>query len=276
VDRTARILDQSETVLRKLPGIRHVLALSENPFDPFGGPPCLLLLLHSAPERKTAREEISKSVRTKLSEIVVGTVRLRDLSAAGAFPRCGYPIDLALRGPDLVQVREWSARLAEKLKQSSKLIDVWMDSVSAPRPGVSVAIDRHAASTLGVDLEDIGRAVEICSSPLPVNTFTRFGSTWTVEVQVQRDAGPWTKSLLRLRVRNRDGQMVPLAALVKVRHVEAPAVLDFLDFYPMVEITANLEPGVSLDQGRKLCTLLAEGIRKELGLPPEYRLTWLR
>ncbi len=70
--------------------------------------------------------------------------------------------------------------------------------------------------------------------------------------------------------------MVPLATLVKVRQVEAPAVLDFLDLQPMVEITANPASGVSLDQARKICTLLADGIRKELGLPAEYRLTWLR
>ncbi len=51
-DRAALILEQSETVLRKLPGVRHVLALSQNPFDPFGGPPCLLVLLNTAGQRE--------------------------------------------------------------------------------------------------------------------------------------------------------------------------------------------------------------------------------
>ncbi len=137
-------------------------------------------------------------------------------------------------------------------------------------------IDRKAAGTLGVALDDVYRTLEVCSGPLSVNTFVRFGRIWPVEVQVKPGAGDWPKNLDKLKVRNSEGQMVPLAILVKVRRVQAPAVLDFLNLYPMVEITANLEPGVSLEQGRKLCTLLAEGIRKELGLPAQYRLTWLR
>ena len=275
-ERTERILEQSETVLRQLPGIRHVLALPENPFDPFGGPPCVLVQLNFAEQRKTAREEIIKTIRTKLDKMEVGTVRLRDLSAPGAFPRCGYPIDLALRGPDLAEVREWSAKLVEKLKQSNKLTDTWVDPASAPRRRVVVDIDQKAAAALGVAVDDVTRTIEVSLGPLPVNTFVCFGRTLPVEVQVNPGAGNWTKNLDKLKVRNREGQMVPLSALVKVRQVEAPAVLDFLNLYPMVEITANLEPGVSREQGRKICTLLADGIRKRMGLSEQYRLTWLR
>jgi RND family efflux transporter MFP subunit len=275
-DRSARILEQSEKVLRPLPGVEHVLALSENPFDPFGGPPCVLVQLHAAQQRKTAREEVIKSIRTKLGKTEAGTVRVRDFSAPGAFPRCGYPIDLALRGPDLAQVQLWSARLADKLKQSNKLMDTWVDHASVPRPAVSVDIDRRAVAARGVDLDEITRAIDFYSGPLPVNTFVLFDRIVPVEVQVNPGAGAWPRNLDVFRVINREGQMVPLAALVKVRRVHAPAVLDFLNLYPMVEITANLEPGVSLDQGRKLCTQLADEVRREMGLPAGYRLTWLR
>ncbi len=260
VERTARILKQSEKLLRQIPGVRHVLAFSENPFDPFGGPPCLLVLLNFAEQRKTAREEIIKTIRTNLGKIEEGSVRLRDLSAPGSFPRCGYPINLALHGPELARVREWSAKLAEKMKQSNKLADTWVNPASAARPGVSVEIDRKVAATLGVAVQDITRTIEVYSGPRPGNT----------------GAGDWAKDLGNLHVRNVEGQMVPLSTLVKVRRVEAPAMLDFLDLQPMVEITANLEPGVSLDQARKICTLLADGLRKEMGLSAEYRLTWLR
>jgi multidrug efflux pump subunit AcrB len=142
---------------------------------------------------------------------------------------------------------------------------------------MSVDIDRKAAAALGVDEEDVTRTIEFYSGPLPVTTFVSFGRLWPVVVQVKPGAGDdWTKNLDKLKVRSREGHMVPLATLVKVRPVEAPAVLDFFNLHPMVEITANLEPGMSVEQGRQLCTRLAEGIRKELGLSGEYRLSWLR
>jgi len=105
------------------------------------------------------------------------------------------------------------------------------------------------AATLGVALDDITRTIEVYSGPLPVNAINRFGRTWRVEVQAPPGRGEWAKELGKLRVRGAEGQMVPLAALVKVRQVEAPAVLDFLDLQPMVELTANLAPGASLETG---------------------------
>jgi multidrug efflux pump subunit AcrB len=77
-------------------------------------------------------------------------------------------------------------------------------------------------------------------------------------------------------VRNSQGQMVRLGTLAEVREVEEPLALDFLDLRPMVELTANPESGVSLEAGQKLSTMLADEVRKELGLSAEYRLTWLQ
>src|SRR5262249_8608713 len=108
-----------------------------------------------------------------------------------------------------------------------------------------------------------------------LSDFTRFGRTWRVEVQAVPGSGDWAKGFRKLKIRNARGQMIPLNTLVKVGEAEGPAALDFLDFWPMVEITANPDSGVKLDAARKLCEVLAEEVRKELRLPADYRLYWL-
>jgi hypothetical protein len=60
-----------------------------------------------------------------------------------------------------------------------------------------------------------------------------------------------------------------------VRQTQGPAALNFLDLWPMVEITANPASGVPVNEVRKLCETLAEEVRKELRLSVEYRLRWL-
>lgn len=274
-DEMAEILKQSDSLLRRLPGVQRVLALSENPFDLFGGRPCLLIQLTPPEQRNSDREEIMRAIRTRHDELKDVTVRLRDFSVPGCFPRCGYPIDLALSGPDAAEVREWATKLADRLRRRDKWTDVWTNTEAVPRTRRLVDIDRARATALGVAVADVFSAIEVFTGAVPVNQFSRFGRTWRVEVQSGARSDDWARDLGKLKVRNARGQMVALGNIATVREVEAPRALDFLDLRPMVELTANAGAGASIAAGRELCTKLAEEVHKEMGLTPEYRLTWL-
>jgi len=272
---TEPVLERAEALLRQVPGVQSVLALSANPFDLFGGRPCLLARLSPADVRKGTRGEITKTARTRLGALEEVTVRVRDLSAAGCFPRCGYPIDLVLNGPDLAEVRTWADRLAERLGESKTFTDVWANPDSVPRPVRTVDVNRELAAARGVALADIFSTIDAYSGAVPVSHFNSFGRTWPVEIQTRARPGDWAAGLGKLKVRNAKGVMVPLTSVVTVRDVEAPLALDFFELQPMVEITANPEPGVSVGAAQKACAALADEVRKELGLTAEYRLTWL-
>ncbi|MDB5313606.1 MAG: hypothetical protein JWO38_7808 [Gemmataceae bacterium] len=273
---TVQVQQRGDALVRQIPGVQHVLALSENPFDLFGGRPCLLVLLSPAELGKTGRKEIIQTIRAKLGAVEDVTARLRDLSVAGCFPRCGYPLDLALDGPDAARVREWASQLAGRLAESKKLTDVWANPDSVPRPGRTLDVNRETAAARGVALADIFNTIDVYTGALTVKHLNAFGRTLRVEVQAHDRSGDWAANLGKLKVRNATGQMVPLASFVTVRDVEMPLALDFLDLRPMVEITASPGPGVSAEAGQKLCTTLADEVRKELGLTAEYRLTWLQ
>ena len=275
-DRTDEVLTRGEALLGELPAVKHVLALSENPFDVFGGPPCLLVMLKPAAPGKADRAEVLKEIRKPLAELKDVTVRLRDLSAPGRFPRCGYPIDIALRGPESADVREWATRLGERLERSDKLTDVWVSTASVPRPSRFVEIDRQAAATRGVALDDIFTTMEAYAGAVTVNPFNFFGRMVRVEVKISPQGGDWAKGLASLKIRNARGQMIPLGTFVTVREVEQPQALDFLDIFPMVEVTASPAPGVSVADAQKHCAALADEVRRELGLRPEYRVIWLQ
>jgi RND family efflux transporter MFP subunit len=272
---TQRLLDSCQTLLGQQHGIQDVLAMTENPFDLFGGGPCLLVRLSPAENRNASREKIIQSLRTRLEEIKDARPRLRDLSGPRRFPRCGYPIDLAVCGPELDRVREMARKLTELLERSKMLTDVWMSPCATPQPQVTVEIDRAAAAVRGVSMEDISTTLRVQVGASPVNDFNRFGRTWQMTVQTMPGSGGLARDIQQLKVRSSRGQMIPLGALVQVREVAAPQALDFLDFQSMVEITANHGTGVSAAQARSLCEKLGEGVRKELGLPGEYRVRWL-
>ncbi len=55
-----------------------------------------------------------------------------------------------------------------------------------------------------------------------VNDFNRFGKTWRVYVQAEGNRADQPDDILRLKVLNRGGNEVPLAALGEVKHDRRP------------------------------------------------------
>jgi RND family efflux transporter MFP subunit len=271
----SRLLERAESLLRRVQGVQDVLAMSENPFDVFGGGASLLVSLTPVGKRKAGRDEVARALRLQFHEIKEWSVRVRDLSRGSRTPGFGYPLDLAVRGPKASRVREFAKALAARLGKDKQVTDVWANPDSAPCLQHMVDIDRTAAKLRGVSVQDILTALEVQAGALHVNGFSRFGRNWRVQVQAASNSGDLAKDLRRLQVRGGEGRMIPLSAIVKVREVEAPLALDFLDSWPMVQVTANPSPGVKLENARKRCETLAEEVRKELRLPADYRLFWL-
>ena len=102
-------------------------------------------------------------------------------------------------------------------------------------------------------VSEISEAVEVGLGGLSVGDAFAFGRSWQVTVESGPHSGTAAEDIRRLKVRNSSGKMIPLSKLVTVRETKAPAVIERLDMYPLVEITANPAAGVSRDRSGALC-----------------------
>ncbi|HZZ82038.1 MAG TPA: efflux RND transporter permease subunit, partial [Gemmataceae bacterium] len=273
------VLAKCEAAVRGAPGVRHTLALSDNPFDVFGNAPCLLVEFEPAAPGKADRAETLQTIRRRLDPVKTVMACVRDLSQRGSFPRCAYPIDFALYGPDAAEVLHWADKLAERLQKVDSLTDVWLDRASQPSRSFYVEADPRQAAMRGVDLSEFDTALEVFfGSTSLAPPFHFFGRALPVEVSVQNAPRPgiWIIDLDSLCVRNSRDEMIRLTTFATVRQRETPLVLDFFNHRPMVQITANPAAGVDLAVARKVCTQMAEETRRKLRLPSEYRLAWLQ
>jgi multidrug efflux pump subunit AcrB len=268
-----------EKLLRNTAGVQDVLAMSENPFDLIvRNEPCFLVQLTPPDQRKMSRQEITQIIRAKLGQVPSAVLRLRDLSRLGSFPRCGYPIAMAVTWPadhGADKGHELAQKFAERLQKSRKVTDASANQESSPRPYLHLDIDRTRAMALGVVAKDIFATLEIYLGSMYVNDYNRFGRTWQVVVQPDEAFRNRADGFKLLQVRNDRGQMVQLGTLVTMKTVNGPGVIHSLDFRPMVAVTANPTEGVSLAAARKLCETAFAEVRRELRLPAEYRLIWL-
>ena len=72
---------------------------------------------------------------------------------------------------------------------------------------------------MGVPLSDVFDTLQVYLGCYYVNDFNRFGRTWQVNVQADAPFRMDAETVKQLKVRNADGDMVPLGALADVRDV---------------------------------------------------------
>jgi multidrug efflux pump len=118
-------------------------------------------------------------------------------------------------------------------------------SFRANVPQLHVDADPRECLAKGVRLTDFADTLAIYQGSLYVNDFNLFGHTWQVIVQSDAQFRDEPEDLARLKVRNRNGGMVPLGSLASVREITGPLVLTRYNMYPAASINGSAAPGTS-------------------------------
>src|SRR5437764_7584458 len=98
---------------------------------------------------------------------------------------------------------------------------------------------------MGVALTDVFDALQAYLGSYYVNDFNRFGRTWQVNIQADAAFRVDAEAVKQLKVRNADGDMVPLGAVVDIRDAEGPLTVTRYNMFPAATITGAAQPGVS-------------------------------
>src|ERR1044072_5922542 len=79
-----------------------------------------------------------------------------------------------------------------------------------------------------------------------VNDFNRFGRTWQVNLQADAPFRASAETVKQMKVRNADGDMVPLGAVVDIRDSVGPLTVTRYNMFPAATLTGASLPGVSM------------------------------
>ena len=134
--------------------------------------------------------------------------------------------------------------LAAQGNQQPGLVGLF-NGFRAHTPQLYVDIDRTKVRTMGVALSDVFDALQAYLGSYYVNDFNRFGRTWQVNIQAEPRFRTDAEAVRQLKVRNADGDMVPLAAVAKVRPFAGPVQITRYNMFPAAPITGASLPGVS-------------------------------
>jgi len=118
-------------------------------------------------------------------------------------------------------------------------------------PQLEVHVDRVQAESMGVQVGDVYRIIQLMLAPVYVNDFNYEGRVLRVQMQADAEHRMRPENLGRFLVRNGQGELVPISALAKVEWgLGSPEVSRF-NGYLSYSITGAAAPGVSSGEAMK-------------------------
>ena len=136
-------------------------------------------------------------------------------------------------------------------------------------PQIYADVDRDKVLKQGVAIGDVYQTLQAFLGGLNVNQFNRFGRTWRVFVQGEGTQRASQDDIKRYYVRNSNGDMVPLSALLTTRQITGPQYTQRFNLFRAAQVIGSAAPGYS--SGQALAAL--EEVAKQT-LPPEMGYDW--
>ena len=118
-------------------------------------------------------------------------------------------------------------------------------------PQLDVIVDRVKAKAQGVALTDVFETLQTNLGSVYVNDFNLFGRVYRVMAQADSAYRQQPADIGNLKVRNKNGQMVPLAALVTITPTYGPDPVVRYNGYPAADLIGDSDPRV-LSSGQVL------------------------
>ena len=133
-------------------------------------------------------------------------------------------------------------------------------------PQVFADVDRDKVLKQGVDLDSVYQTLQTFMGGLFVNYFNRFGRVWQVYVQAEGEFRTEADNVGLFRVRNNDGNPVPLSTVVTMKTTSGPEFTLRFNGYRAAQINGSLAPGYSSGQARQaLEEVFAQTMPREMG-----------
>jgi HAE1 family hydrophobic/amphiphilic exporter-1 len=129
-----------------------------------------------------------------------------------------------------------------------------------------VKVDRDKVLKQGVNLSDTYKTLQCFMGGVFVNYFNRFGRQWQLYVQADGEYRTKADYLGQFHVKNNDGQMVPMAALISTEPIVGPEFTMRYNLFRSAQINGSAAPGYSSDQAMEaLEDVFAKTMPREMG-----------
>lgn len=275
LDRTEKVLREMSDIAIKEPGVQSAVAfpgLSINGF--INNPSAGIVFVTLKPfDERYSRDlsgfAISEKLQAKFFSIKDAFIAIfppppvQGLGTIG-----GFKMQIEDRGDLGYNVLEETMNdVMEKARKAPELVGIF-SSYKNNGPQLNVDLDRTKAMQLGVRVQDVFDTMQIYLGSLYINDFNKFGRTYQVIAQADKEFRSKSEDILKLQTRNIEGKMVPLGSVLRVTDATGPETAMRYNGFRSADLNGGPAPGYSTGQAQEaivkiLATTLPKGMSYE-------------
>lgn len=275
LERTQQALDTVSRILQRTPGVANSVGIAGNSMVGGGGSNAGMVITALKPwgERRSAEENIDaimNRLRAEFGRIpTASVVPFNPPAIPGLGTTGGFDLRLQARsGQSQQEIAEVMRGLIVKANQTPGLASVF-STFSADVPQVFLNVDRRRAELFGVSTATIFNAMQSHLGSSYVDDFNIFSRVYQVRIQDEPQFRSRIEDIQRLRVRSRNGELVPLQSLLSISTSYGPTAINRYNLFPSASINGQAATGTSTGQALATMASLAEQ-----NLPEGFGFEW--
>lgn len=268
--RTDMVTKEVEAKIQKIPGVKETLSLVG-----FSGENTCLIV--SVLEPWSHRKKSSLLAQNILGELrkefgrypgaMIVSFMPPAITGLGMFGGFEYQLlDKGDRSPQ--QLYNESMKFIAAANGNKSLQSVYTQ-YSANMPQLLLDVDIQKAMAQGVNINEIYNTLSAQFGQSYINDFNKFGRVYRVMMQADEDFRGKTSDIDKIFVKNNNGKMVPLSAVVNVQNVTGAYTLTRFNMYPAVTINGNAANGSSSGDAMNAMEKLSNEV-----LPKDMGFAW--
>jgi hydrophobe/amphiphile efflux-1 (HAE1) family protein len=263
ITETDALVTRAEDLVRRHPEVSQIFSFVGGGSSINSG--MLYVRLVPPKERKLSQAGISNLIRRELNAIPGIRAVIQDTSQQGFTAQRGFPVEFSVRGSDWNQLVPLSQKVMSDLGVSGVVTDLDSD-YRVGMPELRVSPDRAVCADIGVSVDEVATTINALVGGIRVGKYSTGGRRLDVRLKLIAGQRSRPEDISRLRVRARNGELVPLSSLVVFDEQAALQAITRRDRERAISIFANVAPGHSQSE--------ALGLVETMGktLPVGYRI----
>ena len=256
LERTAATMNRMEEIGRNTPGVKFTFAVTG--FSVLSGTNqsntgVMFLSLKDFDERAGKPEQSLNGILGHLmgqfSQIQDGFALVFPPPAVQGMGNAGgYKIqiqDFSGRSPQDLQAVSENFVATALQQDGGRRLQTMLPNFRANVPQLWANVDREKVKSQGVDVTDVFATLQTYLGSLYVNDFNLSGRTYQVTAQAEAKFRATANDVANLKTRNRNGDMVPLGAVMDIRDITGPVRLSRYNLFSSADVNITSQPGAA-------------------------------
>ncbi len=275
--RTEKVIDDISAKIQKIDGVKDVMSLSGTSFIGGSGENVGIIMVMLEPWKDRSRKEGVNEIIAKVDEMTAGIQEAMVFSInPPAIPGLGLTSGLQMQLLDInslgpTQMAQAIEEIRERAAKDPRIKEV-TSMYEGTVPQYEINVDRNKAQVMGLNIDDVFNAVSSYMGGTYVNDFVDFDRDFEVNIMADGASREKIDDVMKLSVRNNDGQMVPLASVATVKMIMGQPTVSRYNMYTTASVTATPAKNVSSAEGIQA---MEEIVQEALGKSYSYAWTGL-